>query len=98
MNLSELRDFVDLNQRRATGAGALYHHVGNREDLLAAAAKAVMASVLESSPENEATEQGIRGVMMRVFDVITTRPWVATQLAGAPWQPAVMHLFDRIDR
>ena len=88
--------FRTLAAHLSTGPGALYHHVGNRDDLLAAAAEAVMAAVIESSPEDEATEPGVRGLMMRVFDVITTRPWVATQLAGAPWQPAVMHLFDRI--
>ncbi|OZD07998.1 TetR family transcriptional regulator [Rhodococcus sp. 06-235-1A] len=88
--------FRTLAARLSTGPGALYHHVSNRDDLLAAAAEAVMASVFESPPENEAAEQGVRGVMMRVFDAITTRPWVATQLAAAPWQPAVLHLFDRI--
>ncbi|CCQ13671.1 putative transcriptional regulator, TetR family [Rhodococcus sp. AW25M09] len=88
--------FRTLAARLSTGPGALYHHVSNKEDLLAAATEAVMASVFESSPDNGATEPGVRGVMMRAFDAITTRPWVATQLAGAPWQPAVMHLFDRI--
>lgn len=88
--------FRTLAAHLSTGPGALYHHVGNRDGLVAAAAEAVMASIFESSPENEPTEPGVRGLMMRVFDMITTRPWVATQLAGAPWQPAVMHLFDRI--
>ncbi|WP_032405362.1 TetR/AcrR family transcriptional regulator [Rhodococcoides fascians] len=88
--------FRTLAARLSTGPGALYHHVGNRDDLLAAAAEAVMSSAFEPLPENEAAEPGVRGLTMRMFDVITTRPWVATQLAAAPWQPAVMHLFDRI--
>jgi len=88
--------FRTLAARLSTGPGALYHHVGNRDDLLAATAIAVMASAFEPMPENEAAEPGVRGLIMRVFDVITTRPWLATQLAAAPWQPAVMHLFDRI--
>lgn len=88
--------FRTLAARLSTGPGALYHHVGNRDDLLAATAEAVMASAFEPIPENEAAEPGVRGLVMRMFDVITTRPWVATQLAAAPWQPAVMHLFDRI--
>lgn len=88
--------FRTLAARLSTGPGALYHHVGNRDDLLAASAEVVMTSVFESSPENGAAEPGVRGLMMRVFDMITTRPWVPTQLAAAPWQPAVLHLFDRI--
>jgi AcrR family transcriptional regulator len=88
--------FRTLAARLSTGPGALYHHVGNRDDLLAASAETVMASVFESSPENGASEPGVRGLMMRVFDLITTRPWVATQLSAAQWQPAVLHLFDRI--
>lgn len=88
--------FRTLAARLSTGPGALYHHLGNRDDLLAAAAETVMASAFESSPENGAAEHDVRGLMMRVFDVITTRPWVATQLAAAPWQPGVLHLFDRI--
>ncbi|WP_032377648.1 TetR/AcrR family transcriptional regulator [Rhodococcoides fascians] len=88
--------FRTLAARLSTGPGALYHHVGNRDDLLAATATAVMASAFEPIPENEAEGRGVRGLTMRVFDVITTRPWLATQLAAAPWQPAVMHLFDRI--
>ncbi|OZE83911.1 TetR family transcriptional regulator [Rhodococcus sp. 15-649-2-2] len=88
--------FRTLAAHLSTGPGALYHHVGNRDDLLAATAEAVMSSAFEPMPENDAAERGVRGLTMRVFDVITTRPWVATQLAAAPWQPAVMHLFDRI--
>ncbi|WP_415976109.1 TetR/AcrR family transcriptional regulator [Rhodococcus sp. 077-4] len=91
---TEALTFRTLAAHLSTGPGALYHHVGNRDDLLAAAAEAVTASVFEPSPEN--AESGVRGLMMRVFDVITTRPWVATQLAAAPWQPAVLQLFDRI--
>ena len=93
---TEALTFRTLAARLSTGPGALYHHLGNRDDLLAAAAETVMASAFESSSENGAAEHDVRGLMMRVFDVITTRPWVATQLAAAPWQPAVLHLFDRI--
>ena len=31
-----------------------------------------------------------------MFDAISTHPWLGTQLVAAPWQPAVLQLFDRL--
>lgn len=87
--------FRALAARLSTGAGAIYHHVSNREELLAAAAAAVMAAVLTGADSNE-PGQGIRAVLVGVFDTITAHPWVGTQLAAAPWQPAVLQLLERV--
>ena len=88
-------NFRALATHLSTGAGAIYHHVANKDDLLAAAASSVMASVLIGA-DRERPDQGIRGVLTAVFDAIAAHPWVGTQLAAAPWQPAVLQLFERV--
>lgn len=79
----------------ATGAGALYHHVSNKSELLAAAAAAMMTDVLGPAGSADPAAS-IRGVTIGVFDAISAHPWWGTQLVSAPWQPAVLALFDRI--
>ncbi|MGA1837194.1 helix-turn-helix domain-containing protein [Herbiconiux sp. 11R-BC] len=87
--------FRDLAAQLSTGAGALYHHVSSKDELLEAAASSVMESVLVDA-DRDGPGQGVRTVMMGVFDTIAAHPWVGTQLAAAPWQPAVLLLFERV--
>ena len=94
--------FRTLAAHLSTGAGAIYHHVADKEDLLAAAANEVMAAVLgHATPPGASTSgvearQGVRAVALGVFDAIGDHPWLGTQLTAAPWQPAVLRLFDRV--
>lgn len=87
--------FRALAARLATGPGAIYYHVNDKSELLAAAAENVMVAVLDRSVEQKA-RRGVREVMVRVFDAISAHPWLGTQLAAAPWQPAVLQLFERV--
>lgn len=41
-------------------------------------------------------QQDVRAVMLGAFDAVETHPWLGTQLAGAPWQPAVLQLLERV--
>lgn len=34
--------------------------------------------------------------MLGAFDAVETHPWLGAQLAGAPWQPAVLQLLERV--
>lgn len=79
----------------ATGAGALYHHVANKRELLSAAAAAMMTEILAAVGSADPATS-IRDVTDGVFDAITAHPWLGSQLIAAPWQPAVLQLFDRI--
>lgn len=79
----------------STGAGALYHHVANKGELLSAAAAEMMTAVLADAGHADPAAS-IRSVTTGVFDAITTHPWLGSQLVAAPWQPAVLQLFDRI--
>lgn len=87
--------FRALASRLSTGAGAIYHHVANKSDLLAAAADEVVDAALGASA-TDGSEPRVRGVMLRLYDAIGAHPWLGTQLAAAPWQRAVLRLFDRI--
>jgi AcrR family transcriptional regulator len=92
---TEALTFRGLAAKLATGAGALYHHVASKNGLLAAAAAAAMTEVLRGA-EGADPEERIRAVTAGVFDAIRKRPWLGTQLVAAPWQPAVLQLFDRV--
>jgi AcrR family transcriptional regulator len=91
---AEALTFRTLAADLSTGAGALYHHVANKGELLAAAAAEVMIEVLDAAGSADPTAS-IREVTAGVFDAITARPWLGSQLVAAPWQPAVLQLFDR---
>lgn len=89
--------FRVLAAHLSTGPGAIYHHVADRADLLAAAASEVVASVLElERVSSRGPQQDVRAVMLGTFDAIEAHPWLGTQLAGAPWQPAVLQLLERV--
>jgi AcrR family transcriptional regulator len=87
--------FRALAARLSTGAGAIYHHVANKGDLVAAAAVDAVSSALTQA-DDDAAHGDIRAVMLSAFDAISTRRWLGTQLASAPWQPAVLLLFERV--
>ena len=92
---AEALTFRALAARLSTGAGAIYHHVANKSELLSAAASATMGDVL-ARVRSEDPADGVRALMLGVFDAISAHPWLGTQLATAPWQPAVLQLFDRV--
>lgn len=88
--------FRTLAQRLATGPGAIYNHVQNKQDLLAAAADVMIQSALSVNRDELAPGAAIRAVALDVFDIIDAHPWVGMELSRAPWQPAMLLIFDRI--
>ncbi|MYW02476.1 TetR/AcrR family transcriptional regulator [Streptomyces sp. SID3343] len=87
--------FRTLTERLATGPGAVYWHVANKEDLLGAATDAVVAAAVApdstvpahpADPTDPAEPPSsphdrIRAVAFGLFDAIGEHPWLATQLA-----------------
>ncbi|MFD4502757.1 TetR/AcrR family transcriptional regulator [Streptomyces sp. NPDC058457] len=88
--------FRALTERLATGPGAIYWHVANKDELLAAATDAVVAAAVavrapaaealpSSAPEEPeppaSPQDGIRTVALGLFDAVDRHPWLATQLA-----------------
>jgi AcrR family transcriptional regulator len=88
--------FRALAARLATGPGAIYWHVANKNELLAAATDNVIAGVMTDVVSGAEPRETIRVTALGVFDAIDAHPWVGTQLSGEPWQPAVMEIFEGI--
>ncbi|WP_019926416.1 TetR/AcrR family transcriptional regulator [Nocardia sp. BMG111209] len=75
--------FRALTERLATGPGAIYWHVANKDELLAAATEAVVAAVVSpaSADSPEAAPGEIRAIALGLFEAIDDHPWLATQIA-----------------
>lgn len=96
--------FRGLAARLHTGAGAIYWHVADKDELLQAVAEEVVGRFIcpVTTLEVQAQEaQDDPGVRLRVlaasfYDAIDRHPWLGTQLARMPWQSAVTQLFEAI--
>ena len=93
--------FRALTQRLATGPGAIYWHVANKDELLGAATEGVVAAALEVDSPGSPRE-AIRAVALGLFDAVAAHSWLATQLAvqlsRAPWGLVAARIFERIGR
>jgi len=87
--------FRALAARLQTGPGALYWHVANRDELLAAATENVIAGVVATSRPDEDPREAIRAVALRTFDAVDAHPWVGTHLGREPWS-ATLRLLECI--
>lgn len=89
--------FRALSELLATGAGAIYWHIADKSDLLAAACDAVVArsmnEVLVTTPE--AT---IRAVALGFFDVIDEHPWVGSALTSSPELSPIVRILEPLGR
>ncbi|MFH8349950.1 TetR/AcrR family transcriptional regulator [Streptomyces sp. NPDC018045] len=93
-----------MTERLATGAGAIYYHVGNRDELLDAATETVIAAALAAEPTRAPVtpEEEIRVVALALFDAITEHQWLATrltlQVVRNPHGPVTVGIFERLGR
>ena len=96
--------FRALTERLATGPGAIYWHVANKDELLAAATSAAVTTALASEPAGppDKPDVAIRAIALGLFDAIDEHPWLGTQLAvqisRSPWQSAAPRILERIGR
>ena len=88
--------FRALTARLSTGAGAIYWHVANKDELLAAATGDVIARAMTEVVSDAEPQEAIRSIALGVFDAIDSHPWVGTQLSREPWQSAVLQIFEGI--
>ena len=88
--------FRALTARLATGAGAIYWHVANKNDLLAATTNDVIARVMTEVAGGAEPRQAIRAIALGVFDAIDAHPWVGAQLSREPWHSAMLQIFEGI--
>jgi AcrR family transcriptional regulator len=90
--------FRALAARLATGSGAIYWYVANKDELLAAVTGDVIARVVTEVVSSAGPRGAIRATALGVFDAIDAHPWVGTQLSREPWQPAVLQIFESFGR
>ena len=85
-----------LTVRLATGYGAIYHHVADRNDLLTAATDHVISRMTTGLVADVGPRQALRAVALGLFDAIDAHPWVGAQLTREPWQPALLDIYESI--
>jgi AcrR family transcriptional regulator len=88
--------FRALTTHLSTGYGAIYHHVANKSDLLAAATDDVIANVMTGVVVDAEPREALRTVALGLFDAIDAHPWVGAQLSREPWRPALLAVYERI--
>ena len=96
--------FRALTERLATGPGAIYWHVANKNELFEAATDAVVAAALALEPTGSpgSPHEEIRAVALGLFDAIDEHPWLATQLSAqlsrSPWGSVAPRIYESIGR
>ena len=87
--------FRVLSERLATGPGAIYWHIADKSDLLAAACDAVVARTMNETVVTT-PETTIRAVALGLFDVIDAHPWVGSALTSSPALSPIVRILERI--
>ncbi|RZT78627.1 TetR family transcriptional regulator [Micromonospora violae] len=87
-----------LTIRLKTGYGAIYHHVTDKGDLLAAATDDIIANVLSRTVTDGGPRETLRRLALGLFDAIDAHPWVGAQLSRQPWRPALLDFYESVGR
>ncbi len=88
--------FRALAAHLATGSGAIYWHVADKQALLAAATDPIIAAALSEAAAKPQPQDAIRALALGIFDAIDAHPWVGAQLSRDPWQYAVLRILEGI--
>jgi len=88
--------FRALSERLATGPGAIYWHIANKDELLMAACDAIVARATAAPPVGATPEAIIRGLALDMFDTIDAHPWVGSALTRAPGRSPVLRILERL--
>lgn len=79
--------FRALGSRLRTGAGALYWHIENKDELLVGATDVVVDRALANVSHHAKPRKAIHAIALNVFETIDAHPWVAAQLVRNPCHP-----------
>jgi AcrR family transcriptional regulator len=88
--------FRALTDRLATGAGAIYWHIDNKSELLAAACDAVVARTMNEIVVARTPEATIRAVALGLFDAIDEHPWLGSALTSATGLSPIVRILERV--
>lgn len=90
--------FRALAARLATGAGAIYWHVTDKDDLFTAASDAVVTRAMDAAAAGATPQACIRGVALAMFEAMDAHPWLGSALARAPGQLPSVRILERLGR
>ncbi|MCX7291305.1 TetR family transcriptional regulator, partial [Janthinobacterium sp.] len=90
--------FRALAARLATGAGAIYWHVADKDDLFTAASDAIVARAMDGAPHGDTPQAGIRAVALAMFEAMDAHPWLGSALSRAPGQLPTVRILERLGR
>ncbi len=88
--------FRALASRLQTGAGAIYWHLENKDELLTETTNDLIAAALGVTSRSKTPADAIRAIALALFDAIDAHPWVGAQLTRDPSQSAMLEIFERI--
>ncbi|WP_219115683.1 TetR/AcrR family transcriptional regulator [Janthinobacterium sp. UMAB-56] len=88
--------FRALAARLATGAGAIYWHVADKDDLFTAASDAIVARAMQAAPFGATPQAGIRAVALTMFEAMDAHPWLGSALSRAPGQLPTVRILERL--
>ncbi|MFC6644543.1 TetR/AcrR family transcriptional regulator [Granulicella cerasi] len=88
--------FRALSEHLATGPGAIYWHIANKNELLAAACDTVIARTVDSTPITT-PEATIRAHALAIYDLIDEHPWVNSAImTDSEGNSPLVHILERI--
>lgn len=88
--------FRALASRLSTGSGAIYWHVADKGELLAACADAIVVPLMHIEVMAGEPREGIRLIALGIFDAIDRHPWVGSQLFREPWRFGMLEMFETV--
>jgi AcrR family transcriptional regulator len=91
--------FKLLTERLRTGAGAVYWHVANKDEIVSLAADRVTGEALLAGPAAGAggdAEAQLRALALAVYDILDRHPWAARHVTLLPTLVNALRLLDRI--
>lgn len=86
--------FQSLSKKLKTGPGALYWHIADKNDLLAAACDAVIAPELENQSVGATPQKIVRDIAGALFDTIDRHPWVGAALIRLPGKMPMVRVLE----
>lgn len=90
--------FRALAERLSTGAGAIYWHVANKDDLVDAACDAIVAATLDRAVDAGTAQQAIRAIGLALFDALDLHPWIGAALMRNPARMPMVRIMEGIGR
>ncbi len=88
--------FRALSERLATGPGAIYWHIANKNELLIAACDAIVARTLEARVAGATPAAAIRAIALGMFDAMDAHPWVGSALMRTELHSPLVRIVERI--